>query len=103
MCMEYKHQYMVEFNLPEDLTDDFLELIPLQRNIIHTLLAEGILVNYAISLQNSRLWAVINADSEEEVEEILADWPLLPYLEGSIHLLTFYKSKEETQPAFSLN
>lgn len=56
-------QYMVDFSLPATLDQEFINLIPSQRTIVNRLFTEGKLVNYALSLENSKLWAVFNADS----------------------------------------
>ena len=67
--MNSKYQYMVDFSMPEVLTDDFMQLTPYQRDAVNRLFSEGKLTNYALSLENSKLWAVFKASSEMEVME----------------------------------
>ena len=101
--MQKEFQYMVDFRLPTILSEDFLKQIPFQRNKINKLFREGKLVNYALSLDNSKMWAVIAADSEEQVEEVLLEMPLTRFMDYKINMLTFYNSVNEETPAFSLN
>lgn len=96
-------QFMVDFSLPESLSEEFMSLIPYQRAMIGKLFKEGKLVNYALSLENSRLWAVFNADSELEVMDLLADLPLSEFMQVEISMLTFYNDAAPAMPHFSLN
>ena len=97
------YQFMVDFTLPETLSEEFMSLIPYQRAVINKFFKEGKMLNYALSLENSRLWAVFNANSELEVMEYLADLPLTAYMEVEISMLTSYNSTEPAMPHFSLN
>ena len=95
---------MVDFTLPEKLSEEFLNLIPYQRAMVNRLFREGKLVNYAFSLEKSKLWAVLSANSELEVMSILSDLPLSPYMtEAKVSLLTFYNTADVTMPQFSMN
>ena len=58
---------MVEFELPEELSDDFLALIPEQREVVDRLMTQGKIRSYALSLDRSVLWVVMEAVSEFEV------------------------------------
>ncbi len=95
-------QFMVEFELPEDLTEDFLALIPRQRYMINELLVEGTVRSYALSIDRSTLWTVIEAQSEFEVMEIIAKMPLADYMHPHVSELFFYNSPELVH-TFSLN
>jgi len=94
---------MVDFTLPETLTEDFMEKIPHQRAKVNRLFREGKLVNYALSLETSRMWAVVNANSEWEVKEIISLLPLTKYMNIQVSTLTFYNALEEEIPVFSMN
>lgn len=101
--MHTDYQFMVDFTLPETLTEDFMEKIPHQRAKVNRLFREGKLVNYALSLETSRMWAVFNANSEWEVKEMLATLPLTKYMDVRVSTLTFYNALEEEIPVFSMN
>lgn len=101
--MESKYQYMVDFSMPEVLTEDFMKLIPYQRAAVNRFFEEGKLTNYALSLENSRLWAVFKAGSEMEVMDMIADLPLTSFMDVEISMLTFYNTANIDVPNFSLN
>ncbi len=96
------YQFMADFTLPAQLSDEFVELLPFQRAVVDRYLSEGALVNYALSLEHAKLWAVFNANSEMEVLEMLADFPLTPFMEVEVNQLTSFNTAEGT-PSFSLN
>ncbi len=62
-------QYMVDFSLPETLTKDFMDEIPYQRAMVNRLFREGVLLNYALSLEKSKMWAIIKADSVTSIPQ----------------------------------
>ncbi|MEM6967601.1 MAG: muconolactone Delta-isomerase family protein [Bacteroidota bacterium] len=98
-----EYQFMVDFKLPSALSNEFMDLVPYQRIAVNRLFDEGKLVNYSLSLENARLWAIFTANSEMEVMEMLTDLPLTPYMKVEISLLTFYNDATSQVPKFSLN
>ena len=101
--MENSYHFMVDFSLPEVLSEEFMSLIPYQRAAINRFLTEGKLINYALSLENSKLWAVFNANSEMEVMDLIADLPLTSFMNVEISMLTFYNTVQSEMPNFSMN
>ena len=93
---------MVEFELPEELTEEFLALIPRQRYTVNEMLLAGTIRSYALALDRSMLWAVIEADSEFEVLEIIEKMPLCEYMDPHISELFFHETPEFVH-SFSLN
>ncbi|MEO6758897.1 MAG: hypothetical protein ABIO24_05540, partial [Saprospiraceae bacterium] len=57
-------QYMVDFTMPKELPDEFVSRIPQQREAVNQLLNDGKILNYALSLENSKLWVVFSVTSE---------------------------------------
>lgn len=96
-------QYMVDFTLPETLNEEFISRIPHQRSAVNRLLNEGKILNYALSLENSKLWAVFSADSEAALMEMISTLPLTQYMRVKISELTFYNAAKPFAPAFSMN
>jgi len=94
---------MVDFSMPDILNEEFMNLVPFQRSAVNKLFMEGKLLNYALSLENSRLWAVFSANSEMEVMDMIADLPLTPFMKVEISLLTFYNTMYPKMPEFSKN
>lgn len=96
-------QYMVDFTLPSELSEEFVSSIPRQRSAVNKLLGEGKILNYALSLENSKLWVVFSASSESELMEMMEDLPLTRYMKVSISELTFYNASNPYAPVFSVN
>lgn len=97
-----EQHFMVDFSLPQELSRSFLELVPYQEAIISDYLSQGKLINYAISLEKSKIWAVFSASSEVEVLEMLIDFPLTKFMQVEISLLQQYNYKSNA-PSFSMN
>ena len=93
---------MVEFELPEELSDDFLALIPEQREVVDRLMTHGKIRSYALSLDRSVLWVVMEAVSEFEVMEIIASFPLCDFMHPYVSELMYHNSTE-VYHQFSLN
>lgn len=96
-------QYMVDFTLPTELPEEFVNNIPRQRTAVNRLLGEGKILNYALSLENSKLWVVFSARSEADLMEMVQKLPLTRYMKVRISELTFYNASNPLSPAFSVN
>lgn len=102
--MTNKFQFMVDFTLPKVLSDDFLETIPRQKEAVKRYFLKGVLVSYAFSKESSKLWAVFNACSYQEVKNLIYKLPLSKYMNANISPLTFqHTSTTYDMPVFSLN
>ncbi len=101
--MSSEYQFLIDFTLPANLDEEFMDLIPYQRAMVNRLFKDGVLLNYALSLESSRLWCIINATSELEVQTIIKDLPLTEFMEFEINMLTFYNSMQPVTPDFSMN
>lgn len=97
-----KKIFMVEFEMPEIFTEEFVALIPRQRYVINQLLAKRVIHSYSLANDRSRLWIVVNADSEWEVMDIIGQMPLNDFMKPNIHELMFHNSAEAVLH-FSLN
>lgn len=96
-------RFMVDFTLPNDLTEEFFDLVPYQRAVVNRYFGEGKLLNYALSVENQKLWAIFNAESEMEVMEMLVDFPLTKFMAVEISMLALCEMPTGVTPDFSLN
>lgn len=101
--MHQEYQFMADFTLPDELTDEFFDLLSYQDCVVNKYLSQGKLINYALSLDNAKIWAIFSANSEVEVREMIADFPLTRFMEVEISLLTAYNTLSVAAPNFSLN
>jgi len=100
---QFPLQYMVDFTLPPDLPEEFVSRIPRQRAAVNRLLSEGKVLNYALSLENAKLWAVFSVESEAELMELISELPLTPYMKVRISELTVYNTAAAITPMYSMN
>lgn len=97
-----KKQYMVEFELPETFSKEFLSLIPRQKERVSHLFNKGLLKSYSLANDRSVLWAVFVADSEFEVLELIAELPLASHMTPYVSELMFHNNDNHVMH-FSLN
>lgn len=96
-------QFMVEFTMPPVLNDRFTSTIPAQRAKINQMFSSGKIVSYAVSLENSKVWAVFNAETEAEANELARELPLTKYMSYVVNSLTFMNILTARVPSFSVN
>lgn len=96
-------QFMVEFTMPPVLNDKFTSTIPAQRAKINQMFSSGKIVSYAVSLENLKVWAVFNAETETEATELARELPLTKYMKFRVNTLTFMNILTARVPSFSVN
>lgn len=97
-------EFMVEIKLPEVLSEEFLALIPEQVDQVNKLIADKKITSYTLNNNRSRLWTTVEADSEEEVVEIISTFPLIQWMKFEIHdLMLNYQNSSVIIPRMSLN
>ena len=97
-----KKKFMIEFELPEELTEEFMALIPEQRQVVNQMMSDGMLKSYSLAMDRSVLWVIVEANSEFEVMELIAQMPLSDHMHPYISELMFHNEAEVMSP-FSLN
>ena len=95
-------QYMVEFDVPQPLTEDHLTLIPEQKEVIDALFVAGKMLSYSLAVDKSRVWALILAQNESELLQIIDSLPMSIYMDFDYHELMFHNTVHLV-PAMSLN
>lgn len=103
MNEETENYYMVDMRLPDVLDRELMSLVPEQRIYVNRLFQAGKLVTYSLSLEKGRLWAILRADSNLEVLELLSTMPISPHVESDISPLTFHQAASFVAPRFSVN
>ncbi|MFN8354418.1 MAG: hypothetical protein U0Y10_08235 [Spirosomataceae bacterium] len=97
------NKYQVSITFPSYLDQDFMAKIPQHRAYISKLIQSEVIDSYAISLERSKGWIVINADSESNVHEYLSKSPLYRYFNIEIDPLMVYDSRMYRFPKLALN
>ncbi len=96
-------QYMVEFELPEVINDEFISMIPQQRATINNLMNRGIITTYTLAQNRGKLWVTMVATDKKHVKDIIHTFPLIDYMIPEITELMFHESVSYRFPSFSLN
>ena len=100
--MNTDYQYMVDFTFNKTLSEEFFDLIPYQRIMVNKFFQQGKLINYALSIEKAKVWAIFNANSESEVRQMISKLPLIKFMEVEISLLSQLDG-QKVEPVFSLN
>jgi len=96
------NEYMIDIDLPE-MTQEFISLIPSQIVVINKLMKTGKISSYTLSSDRTKLWVLINAETEKEVVDILKEFPIYPYLIFNVYKLAFNNTISVFLPKVSLN
>lgn len=96
-------EFMVDVNLRGVHSDDFLRLIPGQRNVVNELMLEGKITSYCVSMDRSKLWMTMVGKDEEEIMEVLSRFPLIKFMDCEISPLLFYNNAFRAFSHISLN
>ena len=95
--------YMAEIALPADYDARFVSLIPSQRMRINALMTEGVLLDYSLNEERTRLWVVLEGESEADVMKTIGTFPLFAYMQVAIHPLMFHHQGAGFRRMLSLN
>lgn len=96
-------QYLAEILLPVVKTDDYLQLIPVQRSFVERMFKRGFISSYALSKEHSKIWVSFAVPTSEEAEAIIRQFPIADYISYTLHELAFRNSFSNLVPAISLN
>jgi muconolactone delta-isomerase len=94
---------MINIKLPDELTNEFILLIPQQRAHINELMDRGKVLQYSLANDRSHLWVIILAESEIKAMDVLATFPLINYMLPEIHELAFHNSVSNELPKLIMN
>ena len=101
--MRILYEYMVTFDLPKYFDEEFTSLIPAQRAVVNQLMKGGIITSYAVSLESSKLWVTLIAETETEIREIILGFPIAGKVDYRISKLAFRNTVNSLVSNFSLN
>lgn len=94
--------FMIEFDLPQVFTEEFMALIPKQRYVLNELMSRGEIQSYSLALDRSKLWMVAVGENEFEVIELIDQLPLSIFMTPDISELMFHNTASLSLE-FSLN
>lgn len=86
-----------------EMNEDFTSKIPEHRAFINSLIENGIIEYYSVSLESFRLWIMMRAKDKKEVRIILSKSPIYTYWTLEIDRLFVFDGKTYRLPKFELN
>ncbi len=93
---------MVEFEVPQPLTPEIIALIPDQRETIDSLFMAGKMLSYSFAMDRSKLWAIVLAENESELLQIIDKLPMTYMMDYDYSELMFHNTVHMV-PSMSLN
>ena len=95
--------YMISIQLPRELTQEFISLIPKQRARINELMDKGKVLQYSLAIDRSQLWVIVFAKSESRAMDIISTFPLIHFMKPQIYELAFHNSISNELPKLIMN
>lgn len=95
-------QFMVEIKFRKQDFPEIMPLVPEQQEKVTELMQKNVIGSYVLSLERSKLWMVVNENTEEDVMRVLESMPLFEYFQFDVFSLTF-NNQVVAMPAISLN
>ena len=90
-------------NIKFDFPEDFMNYVPEHRTYINMLINTNVIESYAVSMETHRSWIIINAESKEQLEQILSKSSLYKFWTYEIDELFVYDSQNFRLPKLELN
>ena len=84
------NQYLLDITLPQQITEEFVAMIPHQRAHIDSLMIKGMVTSYSLAIDRSKLWVTLLGRSEEEVIETFRSFPMSKFFEAKVYPLAFH-------------
>jgi muconolactone delta-isomerase len=97
------NEYMVVIDFPRQIGTEFMALIPQQRARADELLNTGVITSYILSLDRSKLWVTMNAESDEDVARIVDTFPLRKFMRADILPIAFHHTGPRAFQQLSMN
>jgi hypothetical protein len=97
------NQFMVEISLPAYMSNELIAIIPQQRKLVNKLFQQGIITNYSLALDRSKIWVVFNCANMFEVGEYLNKFPIRSHVDFFVQELAFSEQIDFSITTMSLN
>jgi muconolactone delta-isomerase len=86
-----------------DMDDDFMSLIPEHREYINSLIQQGVIDQYLVSMESQRVWITFTAEKKEDVEQYLRKSPIHRYWTYDIDELFLIDGQHYRLPVLQMN
>ncbi len=94
-----KFQVSIQFAM----SDEFMALIPDHRKYVNTLIEDGVIDQYVVTMESQRIWITVSAKNKREVKKQLQGSPLFKYWKFEIEELMVVDGQLHRLPAVQWN
>lgn len=95
--------FLVHITLPDVFSKKLYEIIPKQRKHINKLLEQQLVLSYSLDMERKNLWLFVQMETEKDVMDLLAGFPIIKYVTLSIHELAFHDASQKPMPDLIMN
>jgi muconolactone delta-isomerase len=94
-----KFQVSIQFTMDEE----FMTLVPAHRTYINTLIEDGVIDQYVVSMESQRVWITFTAEDKTAVDQYLSKSPIYRYWTYDIDELFLFDGQHYRLPSVKLN
>ena len=95
--------FMIEIEFPYFKDEEFMALVPRQREQIGTLLSTGILTSFSLDIERTKAWVVMAAHNEEAVMAVIEQFSLYKFMNVEVRALLAFDRAAFTLPPLVMN
>jgi muconolactone delta-isomerase len=96
-------EFMASISLPGVISEEYIELLPAQKEYISKLVNQKKITSYGLSTERTKLWITFAAESEHEVWLLLAGFSLYKYMEVVIDEMLLHENTKLFFPKLCYN
>ena len=95
--------FMVEIVLPYYKDEEFMALIPRQREQIGTLLQTGIITSFSLNQERTKIWLVMAAQNEDSAQKVIEQLTMFKFMEIELQSLLAFDRAAFSLPPLVMN
>ncbi len=95
--------FMVEIVLPYYKDEEFMALIPRQREQIGTLLQTGIITSFSLNQERTKIWLVMAAQNEDAAQKVIEQLTMFKFMEIELQSLLAFDRAAFSLPPLVMN
>jgi hypothetical protein len=95
--------FMVEIVLPYYKDEEFMALIPRQREQIGTLLQTGIITSFSLNQERTKIWLVMAGQNEDAAMKVIEQLAMYKFMEIDLHSLLAFDRAAFSLPPLVMN
>lgn len=94
---------MVEIGLPYYKDEEFMALIPRQREQIGTLLQTGIITSFSLNQERTKIWLVMAAQNEDAAMKVIEQLAMYKFMDVELQSLLAFDRAAFSLPPLVMN